>query len=516
MASVFKQQYTAKDPKTGKRVTRKSKHWYIEYREHDGTRKRVRGFTDKKDTMQLAVRLEHEADLVAAGMGDRFKKHRKRPLMEHLEEFKASLKAKGTTEKHVDLVYTRARKIVQGCQFATWMDISASRIEAYLAQERRDETVEGPPKPGETEPTKEVIKGMSAQTFNFYIQAIKQFCRWMVLDQRAEASPVEHLRKISTKTDRRHDRRSLEPYEIQALLKAAVGGPEYFGMEGYERALLYRLTIETGLRASELRSLRVSSFDLEGCVVTVQAAYCKNRQKAAIPLKRETAELLREFFVGKMPGVKAFRMPGENRLVTMLRKDLDAAEITYKDTDGRFVDFHALRHTAGSLLAASGAHPKVAQSIMRHSDINLTMSRYSHVLSGQESAAVENLPSFSLEAEEMRATGTDGSSSGMAVSEDGGGAYRGAYRELTEPVDSGLDRAALSGSENAEGDEFADSEVDVCNAFVDAELGAEDAPLALVVSGDFGTEEEGFEPPVPFGTAVFKTATLSHSVTPPA
>jgi hypothetical protein len=32
----------------------------------------------------------------------------------------------------------------------------------------------------------------------------------------------------------------------------------------------------------------------------------------------------------------------------------------------------------------------------------------------------------------------------------------------------------------------------------------------------FSTEEEGFEPPVPFGTAVFKTATLSHSVTPPA
>jgi hypothetical protein len=28
-------------------------------------------------------------------------------------------------------------------------------------------------------------------------------------------------------------------------------------------------------------------------------------------------------------------------------------------------------------------------------------------------------------------------------------------------------------------------------------------------------EEEGFEPPVPFGTAVFKTAALNHSATPP-
>ena len=29
------------------------------------------------------------------------------------------------------------------------------------------------------------------------------------------------------------------------------------------------------------------------------------------------------------------------------------------------------------------------------------------------------------------------------------------------------------------------------------------------------TEAEGFEPPVPYGTAIFKTAALSHSATPP-
>jgi len=48
-----------------------------------------------------------------------------------------------------------------------------------------------------------------------------------------------------------------------------------------------------------------------------------------------------------------------------------------------------------SLLAASGVHPKIAQSIMRHSDINLTMSRYTHIFRGQESQAVESLSNFS-------------------------------------------------------------------------------------------------------------------------
>jgi len=203
-----------------------------------------------------------------------------------------------------------------------------------------------------------------------------------------------------------------------------------------------------------------------------------------------------------------------------MRKDLEAAEIAYQDAAGRYVDFHALRHTAGSLLAASGAHPKVVQSIMRHSDINLTMSRYSHVLSGQESAAVENLPSFSLEAEEARATGTEGAvCEAVAVSEGGGaytGAYKGAYKKLTETAYSGCEGVALSGSGEGDGEEIADAEGGVCNTFNSGDLDTEDAPLASMDSGDFVTEEEGFEPPVRFRTAVFKTATLSHSVTPPS
>jgi len=60
---------------------------------------------------------------------------------------------------------------------------------------------------------------------------------------------------------------------------------------------------------------------------------------------------------------------------------------------GRFVDFHALRHTTSSLLAASGAHAKVAQAIMRHSDINSTLARYT-VYNGQEAEAVAKLPGF--------------------------------------------------------------------------------------------------------------------------
>lgn len=36
-----------------------------------------------------------------------------------------------------------------------------------------------------------------------------------------------------------------------------------------------------------------------------------------------------------------------------------------------------------------------------------------------------------------------------------------------------------------------------------------------LVNGLYFSEEEGFEPPVPFRTAVFKTAALGHSATLP-
>jgi len=104
--------------------------------------------------------------------------------------------------------------------------------------------------------------------------------------------------------------------------------------------------------------------------------------------------------------------------VPQARKEREATDfLAYVDAAGRFCDFHALRHTAGSLLAASGVHPKVAQSIMRHSTIDLTMSRYSHVFAGQEADAVAGLPDLSAApaSQAIRRTGTDLAQAGRAA-----------------------------------------------------------------------------------------------------
>ena len=221
---------------------------------------------------------------------------------------------------------------------------------------------------------------------------------------------------------------SITVKSMSRLLEATKAAGKRFSIKGYERALLYRLAAESGLRADELRSLKVSSFDFKNRIVSVKSGCTKNKKEVIMPLRPNTAAELKDFFKGKMPNIKAFggtRKQLTKRTSDMIKADLEDAGIPYVDDAERYADFHSLRHTTGSLLAASGVHPKVAQSIMRHSDINLTMSLYTHTLRGQESEAIENLPDLSLPSKEkQKATGTDDLPAGSS--------YKCAYKKLTK------------------------------------------------------------------------------------
>ena len=468
MASIFKRKRKVKLA-DGKIVVRQSQKYYTRLTDADGIKRTIPLFTDKMASQQRAAQVQKEIELAKAGVVDRYKEHRRKPLKEHLSDFRQALLAKGDTPEYVEIVLSRATRTVEDCKFRFWGDIQPSKVERYLSELRNN---------GE---------GISAQTFNFYLQAMKQFAKWMVQDGRASESPLQHLKGVNVRTDRRHDRRPLEPDEMRRLLEATVSGPKRYGMEGSERALLYRVAAETGLRRKELRSLKVSSFDFKTNTVRVTSAYAKNRRTAILPLRPGTAAELRTFFAGKLPGVKAFGGTYKrltDKTACMLKADLAEAGIPYVDAAERYADFHCLRHTTGSLLAASGVHPKVAQSIMRHSDINLTMSRYSHVLRGQESKAIEGLPDLSLPSKQSQratASGTDGS-----------GEWTPKWTpELTLPAYSGCDRSSAVGSGHGrvrknDGDH---------NCRESGKLGSESHRMATVGMGESEMGRGGFEPP---------------------
>ena len=140
--------------------------------------------------------------------------------------------------------------------------------------------------------------------------------------------------------------------------------------------MIYRLAVESGLRANEIRNLKRCDFDFNNCTVTVQDHTAKNRKEKTLPLRPGMTAEVKELLASKLPAAQVFKVP--NKPANMLKPDLEAAGIDYVDDAGRYCDFHSLRHTTGSLLAASGVHPKIAQEIIRHGDINLTMSLYTH------------------------------------------------------------------------------------------------------------------------------------------
>ena len=374
MASIFKQQYTIN--KNGSIIKKKSQFWYIDYKAAGGVRKRIKGFKDKVATSQLAAKLEREAEQADAGIVDKYKEYRTVSLLKHLEEFGQNLLDKGDTKDHARLTHNRAKAIIEGCKFVLLSDVQPSKVMGYIADRKRS--------------------GLSIKSCNYYLGAIKQFFNWMVNDQRTGENPLVHLKSQNANLDIRRERRALEIEELNILLNHTLEGIKHHNLTGKQRYMLYILAMNTGFRAGELASLTWESFNLSETEpsVTVLAGYSKNKQSATLPLNTNITDIYRQWFSegNFRQSDKVFSGFNKSKGAAMLRKDLEAAGISYQDDSGRYFDFHSLRHTFITNLQKSGVSPKIAQVLARHSTITLTMDTYTHIGLYDERAAIDSLP----------------------------------------------------------------------------------------------------------------------------
>lgn len=431
-----------KDTPGAKKVKEKSAKWYGRV---PGNPRAVPLCVNKSAAQIMLNDLVKKAELAKIGIVDPHAKHTSRPLAEHLIDFEASLLAKGDTPKQARQVVSRAAKVLSGCEFVFTKDLSASRVQKYLASQREDgqqlpplpedknqwtkaeaaEAVGVPPDtfsdlvrrhvlpatgqgrarryPRETiEALREHrSRGHSVQTMNFYLQAVKQFCRWMVKDRRMGDNPLAHLPGGNVRTDRRHDRRELEEEELRSLLSATRDSQRVFrGLTGWDRYHLYATACATGFRASALASLTPESFDLESGfpVVVLPARFAKNRRQKVQPLPPDVADLLRVYLDGKPANIPLWGGTWASgcKGAEMLRGDLQAAGIPYvvEGPDGPlYADFHALRHTYLTLGGRAGIDLRTLQELAGHQTSHLT-ERYSHRRLYDLAGAVERLPNF--------------------------------------------------------------------------------------------------------------------------
>jgi integrase len=350
----------------------------------EGNRVRYKACRTEDETDAELQRRQLEREL-QTGARDPFERHRNRPLLDHLEEYLAAMTADGTRLKHVHMTRQRVRRVLDAGHIRFIRDLSASGVKTTIAAFAC--LAPAAKTPRDRPP-------LSAQSRNFYIQSMKQLCRWLVVEQRMPSNPLAALKKWNVATDRRHDRVRIFPDEFAKLVAAAERSPRTIeGMTGSERALLYRIAYTTGLRRGEIGSLTPRCLDLasERPTMTVAATNTKNRQMARFRLHDDLVEPLRERIRGLRPDEPLF--PGLWQRKTgakLMQHDLKRAGIPYRTEDGRYRDFHALRSFISQLWDA-GATPPVAQRLARHSDIRLTM-RYSHVNTEAEDEIIARLP----------------------------------------------------------------------------------------------------------------------------
>jgi site-specific recombinase XerD len=404
MASLYRKPVLVTDPDTGQKIKGNSKKWWGQYKDAIGRLKRGPLTIDKTAAQAMLAQIVQRVEREKAGLVDPTEEDRKRPLGDHLREFESYLRNRGVSDNQVGQSLTKLRKLVAARKWRLIGDITASGALEFLGQLRRD--------------------GRSAQTYNNYLTAFKQFTRWLVRDRRSPIDPLMHLSRVNTQADRRHDRRALSRDEFARLVEAARNGKRIEGISGPDRAMLYVLAAWTGFRKGELGSLTLRSLRLDDDppTATVAACYSKRRRQDTQVLHPEVVRQLRDWLAAKRhldPGKPLFpisgRVPGgiERKTSKMIERDLMAARdkwleeaeteaergrrlnsdfLCHANHDGLYADFHSLRHWFITGLARAGVSPKMAQTLARHSDIRLTLGVYTHVELADRTAAIQALP----------------------------------------------------------------------------------------------------------------------------
>ena len=283
-----------------------------------------------------------------------------------------------------------------------------------------------------------IADGMSRGSANGRIEVCRAFGFWLAGkrmngkrpvyngSKRITSNPFAGMATYNPRIDRRRHRRALTEDEMNWLLQVARQRPLDDAMTirrgpnkgkhqakiseqrrvelellGHERALIYKTLALTGLRKSELSSIRESQVCLEHDTpyLDLHAADEKNTEGNDIVLRDDLAEDIRDWLTTRAEHEKACEAAAEkptlaisdhddsapvdeplfnvpSGLLRILNRDLVAAGIAKKDERGRSIDLHAMRHTFGTWLSKGGVAPRTAQAAMRHSDIDLTMQVY--------------------------------------------------------------------------------------------------------------------------------------------
>jgi hypothetical protein len=217
--------------------------WYVSWFDHNGDRQRICAKTTDKTTAQriladkladVAMRREGIIDVRLEAIVIEAKKS----IESHLGDFQAMMeaRAKGRKSRHIPTTLALIREVCKEAEFKTPNDITADAMNRVIADIR--------------------AVGKSVRTAQARIVAMKAFTRWLADHGKVSHDPLRSIKRGSIKkADRVKHRRMLQPEEWPYLRAGTLTAGVHHGMNPAERATLYAVAIQTGLRQDELRSI---------------------------------------------------------------------------------------------------------------------------------------------------------------------------------------------------------------------------------------------------------------------
>jgi integrase/recombinase XerD len=218
--------------------------------------------------------------------------------------------------------------------------------------------------------------GLSARSVARHLASIRSYYGFLLQEEKIESDPSEN---IATPKQWRNIPKFLNGEQIEALLAA----PDSARPVGSRDRAMLELLYATGLRVSELCSLRLSDLQKEFGVLRITG---KGNKQRIVPVGRPALAAIDDWLRSGRPALLKQRRASPYLFVTargsaMTRQMFWTLIKRYGRKAGIFHNLspHVLRHSFATHLLEGGADLRSVQSMLGHADISTTQV-YTHVM----------------------------------------------------------------------------------------------------------------------------------------
>lgn len=259
------------------------------------------------------------------------------------------------------------RRVARECAWLTMADVEPRSLRKYLERLREE--------------------GRTHKWLRNTLSTVSVWAAWAQAEGLLHANPADSIKLGKAREAKRQRMRPFTPAEVEALVvEARRDEASARPRIRVHRSTVYLVMFATGGRHSEVsgpRAIRWRNVTLEGDAAIDFDASVAKAEAGRVPLLGPALDALRawrracEAIGAADPDDLVFPVQPVHRV---LHADMREAGVVRRCPEtGRSSGFHSFRHGFATHLAARGVAPAVAQRLLRHRDVGLTMSVYTQL-----------------------------------------------------------------------------------------------------------------------------------------